>query len=132
MSVTALRYGSDAWKLLRGVSAIYKPGDMDVDRVLHKISTHLSDDLNAMERRRVTADGLADVTSETEHKTSVVKVENQLDYSDHPLVLGPGFVPQDFDLEVNFSLFFLSSKQYIVLVFARCVVVWATATACPA
>ena len=25
----------------------------------------------------------------------------QLDYSDHPLVLGPGFVPQDFDLEVN-------------------------------
>ena len=103
MSVNVLRYGSDAWKMLRGVSAIYKPADMDVEHVLHKISKQLSDDLNSMERKIVTSQGPSAVTSETGHKTALVEPQTtgQLDYSNHPLVLGPGFEHQDFDLQVH-------------------------------
>ena len=34
------------------------------------------------------------------HETGLTR-----DYSDHPLVLGPGFQPNDFDLQVSLSLY---------------------------
>ena len=76
-----LSYGRKAWKLLRGLSCIYKPSDYDMDDAIEKLKINLCQDLNKMKR-----------------STAIT------DYASHPLVLGPGFEPDDFDIEPIHSL----------------------------
>jgi len=80
----------DAWKLLRGVSCIYKPSDCETLSIVDKFTESVTRDLNSM---RTTSSWPPD------HSHNALVPGNSGKYSDHPLVIGQGFEPEDLKME---------------------------------
>jgi len=84
MSISTITLARDAWKLLRGVCCIYKPSESDVQTSLKKFTENMTSDLNSMERNL-----------DSGHSNG----DQLVTYSSHPLVIGPGFEPEDMTVE---------------------------------
>eukprot|EP00090_Calanus_glacialis_P007477 TRINITY_DN15907_c0_g1_i1.p1 TRINITY_DN15907_c0_g1~~TRINITY_DN15907_c0_g1_i1.p1 ORF type:complete len:351 (-),score=129.59 TRINITY_DN15907_c0_g1_i1:41-1093(-) len=106
MSLTRLTHSRDAWRLLNGLVCLYKPAGYPGVSLTNMLKHRLVDDLNSMERsveredRRLELEGgggevvVSDVSG-----GDVVAGGQGLDYSVHPLVLGPGYTAED--IQVN-------------------------------
>ncbi len=98
---------TEAWKLLNGVFCIFKSHDMAMDVLKRRLRGYLCKDLNGLQVR---PPGLIKrgifYTPQGSQEESLAPlnsqplfVTTQLDYSDHPLVIGERFAPEDIHLE---------------------------------
>jgi len=98
---TSLALSSDAWRLLRGVTCLYKPPGYPAGKLMNLLKHKLEQDLNRMERKvnrderklQLTGGGGGDVIPGS--VGGGVSVGHGVDYSVHPLVLGPGYTADD-------------------------------------
>ncbi|XP_065226945.1 pseudouridylate synthase TRUB2, mitochondrial [Planococcus citri] len=81
-----------AWKLLDGIVCIYKsPPSYSMNHLRHVFFQKLSDHLNSLKCRDVKE--YVDIIGDTSKELTVRVTQN---YADHPLAVGPRYMPQDF------------------------------------
>ncbi|XP_023230077.1 mitochondrial mRNA pseudouridine synthase Trub2-like [Centruroides sculpturatus] len=89
-------YAPEAWKYLNGIFCIYKPAGLKLEMTKKILLTNLVQDFNELEvrppRNYVRIEG-----SVASGKSLSVKVVPNL--ADHPLVVGPRYQKQDFNLQ---------------------------------
>ncbi|XP_076046579.1 pseudouridylate synthase TRUB2, mitochondrial-like isoform X2 [Oratosquilla oratoria] len=94
MARKTIRLAPEAWEFLNGVFCVYKPADMTMHHMRKVLLGNLCRDLNALPQRPNAT--LVSIQGSLAENNLVVKEE--LDYSDHPLVSGPRYQPNDFRL----------------------------------
>ena len=98
---TSLTLSSDAWRLLRGVTCLYKPPGFSAGKLVNMLKHNLEQDLNRMERKVDRDERKLHLTGGSEGDIIPgsgdvgVAVGHGTDYSVHPLVLGPGYTTDD-------------------------------------
>jgi len=103
MSLTTVTLAKDAWKLLRGLSCIYKPSDTEYETIFSKFTEKITNDLNSMKQ--------SDVDDRHDGRNQLVPSQS---YANHPLVLGPGFEPEDLTVEpININSYRMSGLTLI-------------------
>uniref|UniRef100_A0A5S6R5H8 TruB_N domain-containing protein n=1 Tax=Trichuris muris TaxID=70415 RepID=A0A5S6R5H8_TRIMR len=95
-----IRTASEAWRLLNGVCSLYKPSETTIEGMTKLLVNTLSKELNEMDnvplklyRRPVFRE---------DPKTAELKIVDyvpQIDYTDHPLVIGKRYLPIDFNVQ---------------------------------
>uniref|UniRef100_A0A2P2I2V3 tRNA pseudouridine synthase 2 n=1 Tax=Hirondellea gigas TaxID=1518452 RepID=A0A2P2I2V3_9CRUS len=90
---TVVREASEAFRQLQGVFCIYKPPRVSMNFITQSISLRLTNELNDMKYSRPThrVEIEGSITGE-------MRVKKYVDYSMHPLVLGPLFSQEDVSL----------------------------------
>lgn len=95
MPLVDVSYAPTAFRLLNGVFCAVKESGVTSSDLLKSIGTSLAHDLNQFEQRpireRVVIEGNPIIDPE-------LRVVKKMSYADHPLVVGPRYQPQDFDL----------------------------------
>ncbi|KAJ8680739.1 hypothetical protein QAD02_016526 [Eretmocerus hayati] len=81
------------WNILNGVFIVYKPAGTHYLQVKGTIINNICRDLNRMEVRP--PNKYVEIEGETNKEMRVVVRDS---YADHPLVVGPRYVPEDFKL----------------------------------
>ncbi|KFD48668.1 hypothetical protein M513_10452 [Trichuris suis] len=105
-----VRRASDAWRLLNGVCSLCKPSEITIDRLTKVLIDNLARELNQMDdtplklyHRPVFRED--PITAELR----VVDHVTQIDYSDHPLVIGRRYLPIDFQVQCIQNLEYFTS-----------------------
>ncbi|KHJ40456.1 hypothetical protein D918_09502 [Trichuris suis] len=105
-----VRRASDAWRLLNGVCSLCKPSEITIDRMTKVLIDNLARELNQMDdtplklyHRPVFRED--PITAELR----VVDHVTQIDYSDHPLVIGRRYLPIDFQVQCIQNLEYFTS-----------------------
>ena len=103
---TTLTHSLEAWKYLRGLVCLYKPPNYSQKSLLFQLKHKVSQDLNLMERTVEQSDTeLIEANSDNSEDNNLILRTDTMDvmttgditdYSTHPLVLGPGYHPTDF------------------------------------
>lgn len=90
----------DVWQLLNGVLCVYKPRDLSVATLKKRIIERIVDEGNNLDDPIIPYMNMPIVEP---HPVSqalvVVGTRKQLDYSQHPLMVGKAFRPEDLMLE---------------------------------
>jgi len=106
-----ITHATEAWRLLNGVFCVYKPSEMASHVLRSTLIGNICRDLNLMEPRppmkHVAIEG--DMTDRS--SLTVTSVPN---LADNPLVVGPRYQPQDFQLNLVNKLGPLTSGLCIV------------------
>jgi len=102
---TRLTKSRDAWGLLRGIACVYKPSEYLQGRLMVMLRHRLMEELNSMERVVERDDGMLqldggsrDIVAGGNTVGGDMVAGQSVDYSVHPLVLGPGYTPEDIQI----------------------------------
>lgn len=91
---------SQVWRQIQGILCVFKPTDMSLGRLMHNLQTIIAADLGKMINRRprkiMQYDALKGIATQTE----------DIDYSDHPLVIGPRYIKSDIRYHCESALTF--------------------------
>jgi len=114
VGTSTIREARVAWKLLNGITCIYKQQSVTLGNTLKIFRTKLCQDLNSMERIpqrsivdvRRRAEGECDTTTQKDSSLvaeipdgrGTIQILTRKSYADHPLIVGPGYVPEDIKL----------------------------------
>lgn len=96
--VTTITRSSEAWRLLQGLVALYKPAGLSQTKVVGMVQNNLAEELNCLKRTIKKENGELLVTDNLSMTTSKDEGGEMIDYSSHPLVLGPGYVWDDVNI----------------------------------
>ncbi|XP_074655033.1 pseudouridylate synthase TRUB2, mitochondrial-like [Tubulanus polymorphus] len=95
-------YAPAAFEALNGVFCVYKPADVPMARIVNMIKEKLADGLNSMPGRPLrTMVQLNENKTDTDGLPVVTTVP---DLADHPLVVGPRYLPEDFRITYSNKL----------------------------
>ena len=102
---TTLTHSLEAWKYLRGLVCLYKPPNYSQKSLIFQLKNKVSQDLNLMERTvdQSETELIEANSNNSEEGNLILKTDTMevmttgdiTDYSTHPLVLGPGYHPND-------------------------------------
>ena len=107
MSITTqLTHSSQAWNYLRGLVCVYKPPRYSLGSVLRKLRYNVAEDLNCMERTYSDNEDIRKIDSSESNNFNALQLssndelleiesKSNVDYGNHPLVLGPAYVQED-------------------------------------
>ncbi|KAK9496481.1 hypothetical protein O3M35_013243 [Rhynocoris fuscipes] len=102
-------YAPNVWKLLNGLVCVYKPAGESAHRVRKSLLGKLSRELCEMDCREPTP--FVEIEGDTTKPMSVTVRPN---YADHPLVIGPRYVVEDFKCRWATYLGFNTSGVFLL------------------
>lgn len=90
----------DIWQLLNGVLCVYKPRDVSLVSLKKLIVKRIVEEGNTYDDPKIPMIQMPIVEPHPESQASVVVgMREQLDYSQHPLMVGKAFRPEDIMIE---------------------------------
>lgn len=111
----------DIWQLLNGVLCVYKPRDLSLTTLKKRIVERIVEDGNRLDQPAVP---MIEMPIIEPHPVSqalvVVGKRKQLDYSQHPLMVGRAFRPEDIMIEEMNDLEITSSGVCLFAIGPEC------------
>ena len=94
----AIKSSCTAWKILNGLACVYKPSRMKFSALEKHLRSSLTQDLNLMYTNKLR------IEFDKCREKALADPNYQLDYSRHPMVLGPMYEEEDMFVEHVFPL----------------------------